>query len=97
MADSRGADDMGDQVEEGLKVQFDKKAKLPIDDDIGVQVEEGLKEYFFCALRKSKPRISVAVCHQKRCLFLESEGGKFKCSYRNYVDPKKTGGKSASN
>jgi hypothetical protein len=58
---------------------------------------EELKAYFCCGLRKGMPRISAAVCHQKRCLFLESEGGKFKCSYRNYVDPKKAGGKNASN
>lgn len=54
--------------------------------------KEELKEYFYCGLRKSEPRISVAVCHQKRCLFLESDGGKFRCNYRNYVDERRAAG-----
>jgi hypothetical protein len=61
--------------------------------EAGNPVKGNLTEHFYCGLRKSEPRISVAVCHQKRCLFLESDGGKFRCNYRNYLDPKRGGRK----
>jgi hypothetical protein len=37
--------------------------------------------YLLCPLRKNQARIAVTVCHQKKCLFLASEGGRLRCGY----------------
>jgi len=37
--------------------------------------------YLICPMRKGQSRIAVTVCHQKKCLFLASEGGKLRCAY----------------
>jgi len=37
--------------------------------------------YLLCPMRKNQSRIAVTVCHQKKCLFLASEGGKLRCAY----------------
>jgi hypothetical protein len=37
--------------------------------------------YFQCYMRKDRARIAVTVCHQKRCMFLTSEGGRLRCGY----------------
>lgn len=40
-------------------------------------------QYLKCPLRKDHGRVPVGHCHKKECIFLTSDGGKFKCDYGN--------------
>jgi len=39
--------------------------------------------YFQCPLRKNHARVAVTVCHQQRCIWLATDGGKLRCGYGN--------------